>query len=484
MSSLARLLMRQSWPQGDLDLLLKVSLLPEAEATRCWEQWKAHHDLDDVTWEEHKLLTPIASRLPAIAPDCPYRPRVQGLAKAHWTTSQLMLRASAAALDVLIANAIPVMLLKGGALQAAGLAGSGPRISGDLDILVPRALYPRTIALLYADEWSSRDSREYAQSSWRFRSGLNLRRGLHGDIDVHHQPVPSPRLSDAALDALWSRAVPARFHGRAIFVPCHADMIALTAAHAMHPATARQLSAAWAFDLITLLKHGEVDLEKVVESTAALDAVAACLACLLYLDRLVPLDNGRQLIHALEQRRTRLGETLGLFAHSKGSAATTPLRHLAGLVAESPKDDFEPERRVVPRIRRSRLPIPDKGAIAQTLDMREPRLRHEFSIGGPELDGPRRLVVEIEFERPRVARRFRFDISVDGMPVARLGARPASLAPATRMTFSVPLPYASELSSRIAIEALSEGEIPAKANLEQILRAKPVPFQIAHLAWA
>lgn len=484
MSNLARLLLRQSWPQGDLDLLLKVALLPDAEAAECWEQWKAQHDLDDVTWEEHKLLAPIASRLPAIAPDCSYRPRVQGLAKAHWTNSQLTLRGSAEALDTLIADGIPVMLLKGGALQAAGFGGSGPRISGDLDILVPRARYPRAIALLYAEGWSSRDSSEYAQSSWRFRSGLNLRRGLHGDIDVHHQPVPSPRLSDAALDALWARATPARFHGRAIFVPSHADMIVLTAAHAMNPATARQLSAAWAFDLIMLLKRGNVDVEKVVESAAALDAAAACLACLLYLDGLLPLDNARQLIHALEWRGVGVRKALGLFAHSKGSAVRTPLRHLAGLIAENPNDDFEPERRVVPRIRRLRLPTTSKSAIAQTADTREPRLRHEFSVSNTKLGKPRRLIVEIEFERPRIARRFRFDISVDGTPVARLGARPTSLVPATRMTFSVPLPQANELSTRIAIEALSEGDIRAKGDLKQILRAKAVPFQIAGLGWA
>ena len=482
MTNLARLLLRQSWPQGNLDLLLKVALLPDAEAAECWEQWKAQHDLDDVTWEEHKLLAPIASRLPAIAPDCSYRPRVQGLAKAHWTNSQLTLRGSAEALDTLIADGIPVMLLKGGALQAAGFGGSGPRISGDLDILVPRARYPRAIALLYAEGWSSRDSSEYAQTSWRFRSGLNLRRGLHGDIDVHHQPVPGPRLSDAALDALWARATPARFHGRAIFVPSHADMIVLTAAHAMNPATARQLSAAWAFDLIMLLKRGDVDVKKVVESATALDAAAACLACLLYLDELLPLENARQLIHALEWRGVGVRKALGLFAHSKGSAVRTPLRRLAGLIAENPNDDFEPERRVVPRIRRLRLPTTSKSAIAQTVDMREPRLRHEFSVSGADLGRPHRLIVEIEFDSPRVARRFRFDVSADGVPFARIGARPTPFTPRTRLTFSVPIPRASGPSMRIAIESLSEGEVPAKANLEQVLRTKPVPFHIVRLA--
>lgn len=482
MNRLAHFLLRQSWPQGDLDLLLRVALLPDGEAAKCWDRWKAHHDLDDVTWEEHKLLAPIASRLPVIAPDCPYRPRVQGLAKAHWTNSQLTLRGSAEALDTLIANGVPVMLLKGGALHAAGLGGSGPRISGDLDILVPRPLYPRAIALLYAEGWSSRDSSEYAQSSWRFRSGLNLRRGLHGDIDVHHQPVPGPRLADTVLDALWARAMPARFHGRRVFIPSHADMIALAAAHAARPATAHQVSAAWAFDLITLLKQGGADPEKVIESAAALDAVAACIACLLYLDRLVPLDNAQQIIRTLERRGIDARETLSLVARSKGSAAGAPLRRLAALLTERPENDFEPERRVVPRISRSRLTTQGKAAVAPSATTREPRLRHEFNIDSAELPEPRRLVIEIEFERPRVARRFRFDVSADGVPIARLGARLAPFTPGTRLTFSVPLPQANGPSTRIAIEALAEGEVPAKANLEQVLRAKPVPFRIQRLA--
>ncbi|MEN6543654.1 nucleotidyltransferase family protein [Parvibaculum sp.] len=482
MNRLAHFLLSQSWPQGDLDLLLRVALLPAADAAKCWDRWKAHHDLDDVTWEEHKLLAPIASRLPAIAPDCPYRPRVQGLAKAHWTTSQLVLRDSAAALDTLLEHAIPVMLLKGGALQAAGVSGSGPRISGDLDILVPRPLYPRAITLLYAEGWSSRDSREYAQSSWRFRSGLNLRRGLHGDIDVHHQPVPAPRLTDAALDALWARATPARFHGRPVVVPSHADMIALTAAHAARPATSRQISAAWAFDLIALLKQDGLEPEKVVDSAAALDAMAASIACLLYLDSLVPLDNTKRVIRELESHGIGARQMLGLVAAAQNSPSSAPLRRLAALIAERPKSHFERERQVVPRIRRLRLPLSGKTVTPLLASAGEPRLRHEFELGGAKLRGPGNLIIEIEFDRPSVARRFRFDIAVDAVPIARLGARLSKRAQKTRLTFSVPLPRVAGSPARVAIEALAEGEIPAKANLEQVLRAKPVPFRIARVA--
>lgn len=487
MNSLPRFMLRQAWPRGDLDLLLKTVLLPDAQAAECWQRWKARRDLDDVTWEEHKLLAPVAARLASIDPACPYRPRLQGLAKAHWTQSQLMLRASAGALDILLAAGLPVMLLKGGSLQAVGLGASGPRISGDLDILVPRALYPRAIALLYDHGWAARDSSEYAQSSWRFHSGLNLRDGRHGDIDVHHQPVHAPWLSDAVLDAFWRRARPAVFHGRSVLVPSPADMIVLIAAHAMHPPARKQASGAWAFDLAVLMKQDGIDLSQVADDAVAFGAVVPCLASLTYLQTLAPLDATARLIEALEGRDTDKSRRVHFYAGTRGSAWSAPLRRLAALVAGRPKTGFEREKEVVPRVHRLKFHRRNGRSVLPEAAAREHRFRHEFDIGhlnegaAPVL---RRLIVEVEFERPPVARRFRFDLSAGGVPVARLAARPRPLetAPTIRLAFAVPLPRGRGAAARIAIEALAEGELQAHASQLDILRTKPVPFRVVGVA--
>lgn len=487
MNSLSRFVLRQAWPRGDLDLLLKTVLLRDVQAADCWQSWKARRHLDDVTWEEHKLLAPIAARLASIDPACPYRPRLQGLAKAHWTQSQLMLRASAGALDILLAAGLPVMLLKGGSLQAAGLGASGPRISGDLDILVPRDLYPRAIALLYEHGWAARDSTEYAQGSWRFHSGLNLRDGRHGDIDVHHQPVHAPWLSGAVLDAFWRRAGPAIFHGRSVLVPSPADMIVLIAAHAMHPPARKQASGAWAFDLAVLMKQDDIDLSQVADNAVAFGAVVPCLASLTYLQTLAPLDATARLIEALEGRDTDRSLRLRFYAGTKGSAWSAPLRRLAALVTGGPKTGFEREKDVVPRVHRLKFHRRNRRSLLPEGAAREHRFRHEFDIGHASGEGTwlfRQLIVEVEFQRPPVARRFRFDLSANGIPVARMAARPRPLETAStiRLAFAVPLPRARDAALRIAIEALAEGELQAHASQLDILRTKPVPFRVVGIA--
>ncbi|HUD52691.1 nucleotidyltransferase family protein [Parvibaculum sp.] len=482
MNSVARLLLRQAWPGGDADLLLRTVLLPDERAAESWRRWKARRNLDDVTWDEHKLLAPVAARLASIDPACPYRPRVQGLAKAHWTHSQLMLRDSAAALDILLEAGLPVMLLKGGALLVAGIAGPGPRISGDLDVLVPRSVYPRAISLLYEHGWVARDSVEYARTSWRFHAGLNLRHGRHGDIDIHHQPVHRPRASAEVLDAFWRRARPGVFHGRSILVPSLADMIVLTAAHAMHPAARRQTGGAWACDLAQLLRQDGIDAADVVASAQAFDAIAACLASLTYLQTLTPSENTASVIEALARHGTGKRRMLSLYAGTEGPAWTAPLRRLARLASGRVEGGFEREKKVVPRRHRQRIRFGAGKALPIRGDASEYRLRHEFEIGAERMI--RTLLLTIELERPGIQRRFRFDVAVDGVPVARLAARPVfrGAGSVVRLSFRIPLADPGRCPARLAVEALPEGDLQPDAGPEVVLRVKPVPFRIVGVA--
>lgn len=475
MNSVKRLLLRQAWPKGDLDLLLRTALLPPPRARRHWEAWKARRNIDDVSWEEHKVLAPLAGRLREVAPDCPLRPRLEGLAKSHWTQSQLMLRESAAALDTLQAAGLPVMLLKGAALEAAGHRRRGPRITSDLDVLVRREDFPRAIGLLYGEEWSSRDSREYAMLSWRFHSGINLRRGRHGDVDIHHQPVHEPLLPADALEAFWRRAVPATFQGRRVLVPTPADLLVLAAAHGVRPSAERHRSAAWALDVASLIAGGTVKPAEVVERAASLGALPATLAALSYLHTLTDDPATADIIAALQSAGSDPGGWLRLYGPSHGK----PLRWIAGLFSGAPAETFEVERRVVPRLRPALIASRISGV--ERPGSGDSGLRHEIELP-EEARHARALVLDLSFERVRVVRRYRFDISVDGVPVARLSSRrrigrEGGLA---RISVTVPLPAGGR---RLAVEALREGELPPNADAARFLATRAAAFRIESLGW-
>lgn len=474
--SLKRILIRRIWPRGALDLLLGAAFLPDVEALRCWQDWKRKRDIEDVTWEEHKLLARIAGRLARIAPDCPYRPRLEGLAKAHWTQSQLMLRSSADALDSLIGHGIPVMLLKGGALHAAGLT-QGPRITSDLDILVRRSDFPRAMELLYAAGWTTKYSVEFMRISWRFSHGANLRRRPYGDVDVHHQPVHGDMVENAVLDAMWTRARPAEFYGRKVLVPSLEDMIVFAAEHATHAHANKEPAASWVFDLALLAGQRDADAQQVAAIARAFGSGPDVVATLAYLEHLGGNPCAGE-IAAASSDATGTRDWLRYLLKTMRRPHGKLMRRLARLVLR--KRGFEQVGKVVPRLRPALRALRAKHELAVDSANAEVRLRHELEIP-PEASRLRRLILEIEFQ-PAARRLYQFDISAEGKPVGRLFTR-ASRTQRVAKNICVVIPCRGDVCMQLSIQSLARTSLALNTVAEESERVKPVPFRVVRLSW-
>jgi hypothetical protein len=499
----------------DVELLLQTALRPLTEAARSWALWKQRNNLDDVGWEQHRTLALIAPRLPEIAPDCEYLPRVKGLAKASWTQSQLQLQASTEAVDILNRAGVPVLFIKGGAFLAAGYRYAAPRISADLDILVPRSRFGEAVRVLYAAGWRSAHSVEYATNHWRFQPGLNLLRGRHGDIDVHHQPVRTPRLTDAVLDAIWRRARPAVFRGQSILLPSVADMIVFTAAHAI-PDDAEVSTAAWALDLQVLLSQPDFDPAATARVAVELGAAANCVAAMRLLGSLADFEPATRLLAALqasgEARRglapavvppsrwsaplrralrpiaTRVGvpntrALLELYAGTPGSRLSRPFRHLAGRVASTADGDFESETAAIPFLLEQRRRPGRVRELALPPPLRVAALRHDVDLAGRDR-GDRFLVMDIEFARAPVARRCRLEIVSAGLPVAQpVLWRKAGTAPNAAASFALPLRLLPRGAALIAMESVAEELFHGTPPDSVIVRTEAIPYRFTRLAW-
>jgi hypothetical protein len=136
-----------------------------------------------------------------------------------------MIRRALAPLD------LPVVLLKGSAYVAAGLAAGQGRFIGDSDILVPRAALDRVEAALIACGWDWVKADAYDDAYYR-RWMHELPPLIHGErdriVDVHHTILPPTARITPDADALIADRVILE-GGLAVLSP--ADMIVHAAAH-------------------------------------------------------------------------------------------------------------------------------------------------------------------------------------------------------------------------------------------------------------
>jgi Uncharacterised nucleotidyltransferase len=475
-NKLTHSLSHRLWPDEQRGLLLGAALLDDAKATSCWNNWTRHLDIETATWEDHKIFARLAGRLRDIAPESPYRPRLEGLAKAHWTQSQLMLRSSAVALDLLTEAGIPVILLKGAALQALPFKKEGLRITSDLDIMVRRADFPRAIALLHEAGWRSKDSLEYSIARWRFDPGTNLRYKSHGDIDIHHQPVHGTIIKEDVLEAFWQRAVQGNFLGREVLIPSLADLLVIAAEHAAHSFINKDCSAIWVFDVSLLAKQADINPDQVAKSAQAFKAVPSTLGAFLYLRHLTEDPSLDNFIGRLETLPLNILSWLRFFLTTmppRIKFRRSLRRRVFRLLGQKTYRD------VVPHINPSDAVEHSANRITVDTSARESSLRQEIPL--PPKISIKSLVLELAFHA-ETERRYQFDIAADGEALARLSVRVHKGGGEVIRRCSINL-QPLKMPRFLAVESLSAINLPVNASANLIRSSAPVPFRLLGLSW-
>jgi hypothetical protein len=275
-----RLAIEHGWPPLHVDHLLRANLVEEGKAREAWHAWRQTRMLEDAEWREFRLLAPLARRVRVLEPDCELLPRLEGMAKSHWTQTQLTLAEIVPALDALNTAGIPCLLFKGGADYAEGLAPATRRIMGDVDILVRPDDVVRATDVLCASGWesSSGESPQYLRVLASVRASTNFRRGRFGDIDLHRVAFHFSK-RDAELDAaLWSRAREVLFAGKKVLVPSGEDSILVSLASGVGGN-----SGDWAIDVGHRISVSSLDWDRIVEMAARRGLVPTALSGLTYL---------------------------------------------------------------------------------------------------------------------------------------------------------------------------------------------------------
>ena len=434
-----RFVIEHGWPPSHLDLLLRANLAEEGKAREAWQTWRRTHVLEDAEWHENRLLAPLARRVHELEPGSELLPRLEGMAKWHWTQTQFTLTEIVPALDALNGAGIPCLLFKGGADYAEGLAPATRRIMGDVDVLVHPDDVVRATEVLCESGWqsSSGESLPYLRLLAPVRASTNFRRGRFGDIDLHRVVFHFSK-QDAELDAaLWRRARILMFKGKKVLVPSGEDSIVISLASGVGGN-----SGDWAIDVSHRISVSSLDWDRIIETVARRGLVPAALSGLTYL-RALGVAVPEQAIARLHAIHVPTAEWLKYWSNVRGHGRR---RGLAKKVINSIADLGLPRQRYEYRVRGNE-PVPVRRTSIWWRFGWEPvavaEAAHEWSTSHSLHVGKTgsACMVALSIPPATASRRVFFDVRMGELALARLRARSGGQREREHvLRFSFPLP--------------------------------------------
>ncbi|HQH27900.1 MAG TPA: hypothetical protein PLP17_10935, partial [Oligoflexia bacterium] len=126
--------MNQTAHQESLILLLKTAVLPHQHALQAWDSWKEKFGAQCKSAVETRFAPVIARRFAEWGFRDGWHSLLQDAARQAQLRNQLMFSTAVPIISRLQHLAISCLLLKGWGLIAAGIAETGYRYLGDIDI--------------------------------------------------------------------------------------------------------------------------------------------------------------------------------------------------------------------------------------------------------------------------------------------------------------------------------------------------------------
>ncbi|TGP21949.1 MULTISPECIES: nucleotidyltransferase family protein [unclassified Mesorhizobium] len=451
-----------------------------------WRAWKNAARFEDISWQEIRLLGPVYARLPELDPETPLRPRIDGILKNRWVLAQLKLRETYDAFAALLDSGIPVLVFKGGAYQAEGLAMANRRVIGDVDILIRHRDAVGALERLEASGWTAAngESFEYLRRLATVRLNGNFRKGHHGNVDLHVSPFHYSR-NDASLDeALWMRAGTASLGPCRVRVPDPTDSVLIVLAHATESS-----NGDWTMDVATRMAGQHIDWDRLVETAGRRGIVPACLAGLAYLSWRIGLPVPGHVLAAFSAARVPVSQRLKYWSNVRDRGERGLAEKIANRLADAmlSRDGFSVVVKDHSAITVARPTLSPRAFIRQARPSLVPasveHLDYRHHLAG--LRHRSHLVLKLGLDRPGRSRRLFFDVCVDGVAIARLRARSGgghSKAEVTKL-FRIPLPERVNDTALLSISARPTHFLRPGATQAEIDRFGRYPFRVAGV-WA
>ena len=174
-----------------------------------------HYDLDAPNMNYLLMLAVLGYRVDWKYFPAEIAPRLKGIHRYFQAKNVLGIPWLVERIRLLRDHDIPVMLIKGLALRYYHIQGV-PRVMNDFDIAVPEDRFEETMALLRDGSVEDMPSTLWADTVVGKCAGKNIELDVHRRIFKRHA---------APEGELWERALPLKFQGLDVLVPCREDML-------------------------------------------------------------------------------------------------------------------------------------------------------------------------------------------------------------------------------------------------------------------
>jgi hypothetical protein len=249
-------------------------------------------------------------------------------------------------------------------------------------------------------------------------------------------------------------------------------------AHAPHTETAE-----WAFDVATRIAHQTIDWDKLTYIARERDLVPSCLAGFRYLRERLSVPIPQATLDALTKAPISVAAWMKYWSNVTNSSRKNLVQKAAERIADRVlrKRDYSvhvEDRAAVTVARPTVLPRWPMGT-TQSIPVPSPHpdYRHQFLVSSGAKG--RRLAIRLAVSTPPLSRRIFFDVTADGIAVARLRSR---LGPPEnqekKVTFVLPLPETRETDVAISIEARPVAFVPPHAHTELHIANEPLKFRL------
>ncbi|MCX7429152.1 MAG: nucleotidyltransferase family protein [Planctomycetia bacterium] len=464
-------------PAGSLDQLLQAAALADEGGARiAWRQWAQRQDLDNVRFNEMRLLAAVAPRLETLGQAHPARDRIAGIERMLWSRSQIVLRDVRPALESLHQARIGMLLIKGAARIARNPAAIKTRVLNDVDVLVRPDQFRRAFDILDAAGWRSTGtgSAKFQRARLGHVHGVNLIRGSLADVDLHRSALHPPHASLEEDAGIWTRSDGGLLAGFPVRVPSATDTVIVALAHA---ALDGHTTSDWVLDVVDAIDSGLVDWELTQQIVKRRQLDVAAAVALTYLAERLQRPVPVEVLDGIARRAKR-----------------RPIRLLSGLLSAHPKDTLSRPLKLARGLAKlARLHGGSAKPVGVTRwawrrgnthgNFEAPVFRARITPSDRRPDGTWRGFVEatVSLAVPATARRIEFELNTDKRHLARVRHRKLiARAGTVTLRFRVPVELASD-DTDLILEAVPGRGLRANASPTLADRYRELPFSLVNL---
>jgi hypothetical protein len=221
-------------PSPDLVLLLRAALGDARVAAEAWQVWCKRVSFDDMGEASMRLMPLVSKNLATHGIEHELTGRLRGIHRYWWSRNQHLLHRLARVIDLLAAESIDVMVLKGVPLALRYYGDPGLRPMSDFDLLVPTRDADRALARLRAGGWKPTEPIRIHLADrtidTRVYPGVGLVDGEGQECDLHWH-VLHDCCFDGADESIWRHAETLSIHDRSFLAPDATDLLMHVCVH-------------------------------------------------------------------------------------------------------------------------------------------------------------------------------------------------------------------------------------------------------------